>query len=131
MRVIIAGSRNLPFCPYRTQLQILRAPVLDFETRYGKIQEVISGTAKGADLLGESFAQMREIPVDRYPADWISYGKRAGYIRNSQMANEADGCIALWDMQSKGTKNMIEIARNKKLHLIVYNILTNTEVVVY
>lgn len=131
MRCIIAGSRNLPFCPYRTQLQILRPAVLAFEQKHGKITEVVSGTAKGADLLGEAFAEMRKIPVDRYPADWITYGKRAGFIRNSQMANEADGCIALWDMQSKGTKNMIELASNKKLHIIVYNILTNTEVVVY
>ena len=50
-----------------------------------------------------------------YPAQWDKYGKRAGYRRNEQMAEVADGLIAFWDGQSKGTKHMIDIMTEKNL----------------
>jgi len=124
VKVIIAGGRDVP-----EQVRQCKAAVLDFEHRYGRITEVVSGCARGADRVGELFAEMRQIPVDKYPADWDTYGKRAGVIRNSQMANVAQGLVALWDEQSPGTRHMIETARNKKLPIVVWNYLTNTKVV--
>jgi YspA, cpYpsA-related SLOG family len=124
VKVIIAGSRGVP-----EQVRQCKAAVIDFEQRYGRITEVVSGCARGADRVGELFAEMRQIPVDKYPADWNTHGKRAGIIRNSQMANVAQGLVALWDEQSPGTRNMIETARNKKLHIVVWNYLTNKKVV--
>lgn len=130
MKVIIAGSRVLPFCPYKTDLQLLREPVLLFECRFScRISRVVSGCARGADKLGEKFAAMRGIGVDRYFADWDTHGKAAGYIRNKRMVDSAaEGLIALWDTTSKGTKHL---AIAKKLKIIVWNPLTNTEVVIY
>jgi YspA, cpYpsA-related SLOG family len=125
MKVIIAGSRGVP-----EQVRQCKAAVLDFEQRYGRITEVVSGCARGADRVGELFAEMRQIPVDKYPADWNTHGKRAGIIRNSQMANVAQGLIALWDEKSPGTRNMIETARNKKLQIVVWNYLTNKKVMI-
>lgn len=125
MKVIIAGSRDVP-----EQVRQCKAAVLDFEQRYGRITEVVSGCARGADRVGELFAEMRQIPVDKYPADWDTYGKRAGIIRNSQMANVAQGLVALWDEKSPGTRNMIETARNKKLQIVVWNYLTNKKVMI-
>ena len=52
-------------------------------------------------------------------ADWQKYGKRAGPIRNKEMADYADTLIAFWDGQSRGTKNMIETARSQNLNVIV------------
>lgn len=51
------------------------------------------------------------------------YGKSAGYKRNSEMAEIADALIAFWDCSSKGTKDMIDIAKNKNLlvRVIKYN----------
>lgn len=66
--------------------------------------------ARGADLLGEKYAVERGYHVDRYPADWNGLGKRAGYIRNEQMARNADALVAFWDGQSRGTKHMIDLA---------------------
>jgi hypothetical protein len=128
MKVIIAGSRDVP-----EQVRQCKAAVLDFEQRYGKITEVVSGCARGADRVGELFAEMRQIPVDKYPADWYPNGKffkGAGHVRNSQMANVAQGLIALWDEKSPGTRNMIETARNKKLQIVVWNYLTNKKVMI-
>lgn len=126
MKVIIAGSRDVP-----ELVRSCKQAVLTFEHRYGKITGVVSGCARGADTVGEMFAEMRKIPVDKYPADWHNHGKSAGPIRNLQMANEsgAVGLIALWDGKSPGTKHMISVAQQKNFKKVVWNYLTNTEIV--
>jgi hypothetical protein len=71
---------------------------------------VLSGTARGADTLGEQWAKRNNIPVERYPADWDTHGKRAGFLRNWRMARKGDALIALWDGLSRGTEQMIAAA---------------------
>ncbi len=84
--------------------------------------EIVSGTARGADRLGEFYAIDRNFPIQRFPADWDKYGKSAGYRRNSEMADYADMLIAFWNGQSRGTKHMIDIATEKGLivHVVKY-----------
>ena len=76
---------------------------------------IISGTARGADTLGEQYARERGFTLRQFPADWNTLGKRAGYVRNCQMADNADALIVFWDGESPGTKNMVEIARERNL----------------
>ena len=110
MRVIIAGSRTI------TNLALVRVAM----TQSGLTPtRVVSGTARGADMLGEMWANENGVPVVRYPADWDGLGKRAGYVRNRLMADNADALVALWDGCSKGTKDMIETARLKGLEVYV------------
>ena len=42
-------------------------------------------------------------------------------IRNKEMAENAEALIAFWDGESKGTKAMIEIAKNKNLKVRIIN----------
>lgn len=86
-----------------------------FET--GEKIVIVSGGARGADSLGEKYAEERGLEVQRFPADWNKYGKRAGYLRNKQMAEVSNACIAFLSSygENKGTKMMISIAREKKL----------------
>ena len=51
----------------------------------------------------------------RYPADWDTYGKSAGYRRNQLMADNADALVAFWDGQSRGTGHMINLAKERNL----------------
>jgi hypothetical protein len=44
-------------------------------------------------------------------ADWDTYGKSAGYRRNADMAKYSDAVVCFWDGVSKGTKHMIDLAR--------------------
>jgi len=116
-KVIIAGSRD--FDNYKK----LENRCLHILEKYSqKDVVVISGTAKGADKLGEQFAKKFGLELDKHPADWDNYGPSAGYVRNEEMANIADILIAFWDGESRGTRHMIKLARNKGLevHTIRY-----------
>ena len=113
-KVIIAGSRE--FQDY----QLMKSK-LDFYLSQKSDIEIVSGTAYGADALGEYYANVHKLPIKRFPADWNKYGKSAGYKRNKQMAEYADACIVFWNGKSKGTKLMIELAKQYNLALrIVY-----------
>lgn len=111
MRTIIAGSRGCT--DMRELLAALQscgwAPTV-----------VISGTARGADKLGEMWAADAGVPCERFPADWDRFGRSAGYRRNEQMADHAEALIALWDGASRGTKYMIDIATRKGLRVYVH-----------
>lgn len=102
VRVIIAGSRSIS--SQETVERVVKASGF-------KITEVICGGAPGVDRLGERYARMNKIPVRYFFALWNQYGRRAGIIRNCQMARAADALIAVWDGESPGTKHMLEEAR--------------------
>lgn len=113
-KVIVAGGRE--FCDY----ELLKRK-LDFALRNkGNFKIVIvSGAACGADKLGEQYAKERGYEIDSHPADWNKYGKSAGYIRNKEMAKSADALMAFWDGKSRGTKHMIDLAKEYGLRVIV------------
>ena len=71
---------------------------------------IVSGCASGADAIGERYAEKNGFKVEKYPADWESYGRSAGPRRNRQMAEVSDYVICFWDGKSRGTKSMIDCA---------------------
>ena len=125
MKVIAAGGRG--FKDY----ELLKCTLDNFQQEYGKITEVVSGGALGADKLGEQYANENNIPVKRFVPDWKGLGKKAGHVRNRQMgdyAKEYNGMlVAFWDKQSKGTKGMIDYATKIGLKSVVvyYSIENN------
>lgn len=108
-RVIIAGGRD--FDDY----QLLKATMDKLLCNITDEITVVCGQAKGADTLGEQYAMEKGYTIDYYPAQWKLYGKRAGYLRNEQMAQNADALAAFWNGESRGTKNMIELAKRYAL----------------
>lgn len=72
---------------------------------------IISGGASGADAIGERYAEENGFEVEKYLADWKTYGKSAGPKRNKQMAEVCDYVICFWDEKSRGTKSMIDYAK--------------------
>ena len=54
---------------------------------------VVCGMARGADLDGKLWAQYCGIRYKEFPPDWERYGKQAGFIRNQEMADHADGAV--------------------------------------
>ena len=61
MNVIVAGSRR--FTNYRLLCETL-AP------NAASVTAVISGGARGADQLGETWAHTHQAPCHRFPAEW-------------------------------------------------------------
>lgn len=113
MRVIIAGSRTAT--ENQAVEALARCPWIGFVTA------VVSGTAQGADEYGERWAESRHLEVLRFPADWKGYGRRAGPLRNEQMAKNAEGLVAVWDGQSRGTLSMIGLALKRGLRVFVFH----------
>ncbi len=116
MKVIIAGSRTF------NNFQLLIKHIMLFQEQIGEITEVVSGTARGADKLGEQWAIDSETPIKRFPANWNKHGRSAGYRRNEEMAEYADALIAFQENNSKGTEHMINIATNKGLPCYIVRI---------
>lgn len=125
LRVIIAGSRG--FTNYdllSDKSSKIISEILRNNYDISDI-EIVSGTARGADELGEQFAEVEGYHTVKFPANWNLFGKRAGYIRNTEMAQYAVNddsygvLIAFWDEMSKGTKHMIDIAEEYGLEVHV------------
>lgn len=114
MRTIICGSRFIKHYEH-----VVAAVV---ESGWAdQITEVISGTCRGPDQLGERWGERNGVPVRRFPAKWWDEGKAAGIKRNVEMALYAGpegAVIAVWDGKSRGTRHMVEYA--KKLGMKVY-----------
>jgi len=110
MNVIIAGGRDV------TDFDLVERAVNNsgFE-----IEQVVSGGAKGVDTLAVLYAQKYNKHLALFMADWDRHGRKAGPIRNGQMAEYADALIAVWDGKSKGTKNMIDQATAKGLKVYI------------
>lgn len=96
MRILVTGSRDWTD----------RAFMWDVLNKVSPVNAVIihgacpTGADKAAD---EWVACQPDITVERYPADWEKYGKRAGFIRNSEMVNlGADICLAFIKDDSRG-----------------------------
>lgn len=122
LRVIIAGSREF------NNYELLKEKCIDRIAAHNPNAlpvRIISGTARGADQLGEQFAKEENCLLSRFPADWDKYGKSAGYRRNVEMAKFAIEdqnkglLIAFWDGKSRGTKWMIDIAKRYGLDVEV------------
>ena len=118
-RIIIAGGRNF------NDYNLLKEKVDNIISDKRKTHQIyiVSGKARGADSLGEKYANENGLNIMEFPADWDKHGRSAGYKRNVEMAVNADALIAFWDGESRGTKHMIDIAKEKNLltRIIRYN----------
>lgn len=109
MFTLISGSRSIN--DYELVSDILSK---------ANITHIIHGGAKGVDSLAQKYAEENNIPTTIYPANWKKYSKKAGYIRNEEMAKEVvknSGCsIVIWDGESKGSYHQYKI--NKEIYRI-------------
>lgn len=110
MKVAVIGSRT--FIDYDRLKRILDLY---------PITTIVSGGAKGADSLGEKYADEKGLQKEIYYPDWDLFGKSAGFLRNTTIIENCDMVVALWDGESKGTKDSLSKAQAlKKTTLIAY-----------
>lgn len=101
MRVLVCGSRDW------TDGRLIRSVLAGVEG----MSVVITGYARGADMLAVEAANEWGLPLQSYPAEWDSESRAAGPIRNARMLREGrpDRVIAFSDhlSTSKGTLDMV------------------------
>ena len=114
-RLVVAGSRG--FDSYERL-----SAELDKYLKGRSNVTIISGTARGADRLGEKYAQEHGYKIEQVPAQWAKYHQGAGPIRNKQMVKTADAVLVFWDNESTGTRNIIECARAENIPCKIVNI---------
>ena len=117
MRVLVCGSRD-----YDDSITLSDELTL-WHSEHG-ITLLIHGDAKGADRMAAAWADDRDIPVLKFPADWKSHGKSAGPIRNALMlvTGRPDVVLAFPKGRlndSNGTKDMVKQARAAGIATIV------------
>jgi len=110
MKVIIAGGRTF------YDMEKMNEGMSNYPN---DVTEVVCGMARGADSCGKYWAESKDIPVAKFPAQWDKYGKPAGYMRNLQMAEYADEAIVFWDGKSRGSIHMINTMKNIKKPVVV------------
>lgn len=110
----IIGSRDF------TNFDFLDKKVNELLPKQDNDIVIVSGGARGTDLLAEKFADKYGYEKDIYRAKWHIHGKCAGYLRNHDVVKNSDFIIAFWDGISKGTYNVVRLAKlnNKPIKII-------------
>ena len=106
MRLAIVGCRD-----YNNREEF--TSLMDTFFKNQNITEIVSGGASGADRMAKDYAQERGLAYKEFPADWNQYGKAAGPIRNKEIVDYSDKVVAFWDLESRGTKSTIGIAKRQ------------------
>lgn len=111
-KLAIIGSRIFDDYEY------LKSSILEYFD-ISELTTIVSGGAKGADSLGEVFANEFNLQKEIYYPDWKKYGKAAGFIRNQDIIKNCDVCIAFPVGEAKGTYHSIKLCEkyNKKVFI--------------
>jgi hypothetical protein len=114
VRILICGSRNF------TNRKVIELVL----SKYPKDTIVIEGGAKGADTLAKELAIEMGMKIEEYPAQWKTYHRAAGPIRNTKMLVDGTPEIVYAFYQnkakSKGTANMVAQAREAGVKVVEY-----------
>ena len=110
MKVLVCGGRTFRDREWLYNgLELLHSSI-------GGITELIEGGASGADCLAANWAIWKGIKHTRVPADWELHGRKAGALRNVQMA-ELDPDLVLAAPGGAGTQHMIVTAQKRGIQV--------------
>lgn len=125
-RLIIAGGRD--FKDFKTLCKLVDKLLAD-KIKQGYHIVIVSGGARGADSLGEDYADLRGYEKDVMDANWKDlttppvsiaenqygkYNRLAGMVRNHSMGDCSDALVVFWDGLSSGSADMMTYMRGLK-----------------
>ncbi len=112
MKLVVAGGRK-----FKDKARVFRI-LSKIHVEHPDL-EIVSGLAKGPDSFGKEWAEANGVKCHEFPANWNKFGKRAGYLRNEEMAEFGTAVLVFWDSVSKGTEHMINLGRKYGLPVAV------------
>jgi len=83
------------------------------------VDVVIHGGARGVDLAAGVWAANKGYEVEVHTAEWDELGKKAGFVRNSEMVGLADAAIVIWDGESRGTRHTLGLIAAKGIPYVL------------
>lgn len=104
-RILVCGGRD-----YDDKDNLFRTMNLIKKSMKRPIH-IINGGARGADFLSSEWARHWELEYDVYYADWATYEKAAGPIRNKLMLEEGKPHVVVAFGGGRGTNHMCSIAK--------------------
>jgi hypothetical protein len=126
MRIWVFGSRSFGQIPPEDKKHAL------YTACTAKIREVVAKLPDNAvivhgacprspDVWFANAAQARGLAQETYPANWNKHGRRAGMIRNEEMAaTQPDLALGFWDVLSKGTGHSILMCNTYDINHLIY-----------
>ena len=118
MRLVIAGSRS--FSDYNRAEAFINHCVAQLSPSEPLI--ILSGGCRGADRLGERYADKYCLCIERHLPQWQLYGKGAGPKRNRTMVDGCDAVVCFWDGKSRGTHSLITYCEQQEKPLFILNV---------
>lgn len=112
MRILVCGDRNW------TNYDLIHKVL----SNYPSTDIIVQGGARGADRMASDAALSFGMVVEEYPADWETYGKKAGPIRNQTMLNTGIDLVLAFHnyiLNSRGTKDMVSRAKKANIPYVV------------
>ena len=113
--VAIVGGRDF------NDYALLKTKLDEIRTVYPTITGVVSGGARGADRLGERYADEHLLGMRVLRPDWRRCGRGAATMRNTDIIDAAGIVVAFWDGKSRGTRDSIKKAQQQRKILFVYH----------
>jgi hypothetical protein len=129
MRILVSGGRDLTKEDWPLVRDTLETVTREFNLTYddeyqmpdGNKIKIIHGGAKGADLLADDWCVVNWLVPEVHKADWNTFGKAAGSIRNQKMLDSGiDLVLAFPSKKSRGTWHMVRIAEAAGVPVRVY-----------
>lgn len=116
-RLMITGSRD-----WDDKSTVDRA-LFNYWYTSGRANDIllIEGGARGADNLARVCWEAAGLHTEQYPADWATYGKRAGIIRNLQMLDAGpEHVLAFIKNNSRGASHAAAEAERRGIPVTYY-----------
>lgn len=111
IRLIVAGSRE------GVSRGLVHVYISQWIEEHGVPDLVVHGDYRGVDTYAKMWAKKMGIPTKPFPANWKKYGKRAGPLRNQEMAEFSTHLLVIHTPNSKGSRDMKKAARRVGLHI--------------
>jgi hypothetical protein len=111
-RILVCGGRN-----YSDKERLFQT--MDYLASHYHVECVISGMARGADMLGAEWAEIEGIPVLKFPAQWGIFGRGAGFVRNQKMLDDGEPTLVVAFPGGSGTRDMVGRAQAANINVLI------------